>query len=223
MHPFALIMFDLDGTLVQSAPEITEAVNDTLCHLSLPTVTEQQVIGWIGYGTYQLLVNTLAHIRQTSTEVIRASDLLKQVVAEFAVFYTRRCATNSPLYPQVLETLRELRLRGVKLAVVTNKDDRFTQVILKKHAIAELFDLVISGDTMPLKKPDPAGVEHCLATLGVAKKSALFVGDSSVDVATARNAGVAVWALPYGYNEGQPIALSNPDRVITDCSMLLDS
>jgi phosphoglycolate phosphatase len=95
--------------------------------------------------------------------------------------------------------------------------------MLKKHAIAEWFDVVISGDTLPVKKPDPAGVAHCLAKFGIKKDRALFVGDSSVDVATARNAGVVIWALPYGYNEGQPIESSQPDRVIADCSSLLNS
>jgi phosphoglycolate phosphatase len=222
MKQFDLIIFDLDGTLVQSAPELADAINDTLRHFAWPTVTEQQVIGWIGHGTYELLVNTLAHVRQTKPDVIRQSDLLKQVVAQFAVLYTRRCATNSPLYPKVRETLQTLHDQGVKLAVVTNKDDCFTQVMLKKHAIAEWFDVVISGDTLPVKKPDPAGVAHCLAKFGIKKDRALFVGDSSVDVATARNAGVAIWALPYGYNEGQPIESSQPDRVIADCSLLLD-
>jgi phosphoglycolate phosphatase len=83
-------------------------------------------------------------------------------------------------------------------------------------------DCVVSGDTLPTKKPNPAGIDHCLAQFGVAKDRVLFVGDSSIDVATARNAGVAVWALPYGYNMGASIESCNPDRVIADCSALLN-
>jgi phosphoglycolate phosphatase len=79
---------------------------------------------------------------------------------------------------------------------------------------------VISGDTLPVKKPNPAGVEHCLARFGVARARTLFVGDSSIDVATARNAGITVWALPYGYNMGEPIEACQPDRVIADLSAL---
>lgn len=85
-----------------------------------------------------------------------------------------------------------------------------------------LIDLVVSGDTLPTKKPDPAGIERCLAQFGITRGRALFVGDSSIDVATARAAGVAVWALPYGYNMGQPIEACGPDRLICDCSALLN-
>jgi phosphoglycolate phosphatase len=109
----------------------------------------------------------------------------------------------------------------VKLAVVTNKEGRYTQTVLDAHGLMPLLDAVVSGDTLPTKKPDPAGIRWCLEKFGVAPASALFVGDSSIDVATARNAGVAVWALPYGYNMGQAIEACQPDRVIADCSALL--
>ena len=126
------------------------------------------------------------------------------------------------LYPQVRETLVALRSRGVKLAVVTNKEGRYTATVLNAHQLMPLLDRVVSGDTLPTKKPDPAGIASCLAAFGVTPARALFVGDSSIDVATARNAGVPVWALPYGYNMGQPIAACSPDRIIADCSALLD-
>ena len=125
------------------------------------------------------------------------------------------------LYPQVRETLIALRARGVKLAVVTNKEARYTATVLDAHQLMPLLDSVVSGDTLSTKKPNPAGIESCLTQFGVPRHRALFVGDSSIDVATARNAGVAVWALPYGYNMGQPIEACAPDRVIADCSMLL--
>jgi phosphoglycolate phosphatase len=88
--------------------------------------------------------------------------------------------------------------------------------------LTDQFDAVISGDTLPTKKPNPAGIQHCLDQFSVSKERALFVGDSSIDVATARNAGITVWALPYGYNMGQPIEFCAPDRVIADFSMLLN-
>ena len=127
------------------------------------------------------------------------------------------------LWPEesVRETLTALRRQGVKLAVVTNKEARHTTAILAAHGLLSLLDLVISGDTLPTRKPDPAGIAFCLAHFGVPIQRALFVGDSSIDVATARNAGVRVWALPYGYNMGQPIEASIPDRVIADCAALL--
>ena len=120
------------------------------------------------------------------------------------------------------ETLATLRDRGVKLAVVTNKEGRYTATVLNAHQITSLLDRVVCGDTLSTKRPDPAGIQSCLAQFGVPPNRALFVGDSSIDVATARNAGVAVWALPYGYNMGQPIEACSPDRVIADCSALLN-
>jgi phosphoglycolate phosphatase len=123
----------------------------------------------------------------------------------------------------VRETLQALRAQGVKLAVVTNKEGRYTQVVMDVHTLGPLFDAVVSGDTFATKKPNPAGVAHCLAQFGVAADRALFVGDSSIDAATARNAGVPVWLLPYGYNMGQPIEACAPDRLIQDFSELLNA
>ena len=223
MNPmFDLIMFDLDGTLIETAPEICDAVNDTLRHFDLKAVTQQQVNDWIGHGTRELLIQALAVSRSTDVASVRASDSLGLITAEFDQHYQRRCGTRSHLYPQVRETLIALRQRGVKLAVVTNKEGRYTATVLGAHQLAPLLDSVVSGDTLATKKPDPAGIQSCLSRFGVSRDRALFVGDSSIDVATARNAGVAVWALPYGYNMGQPIEACAPDRVIADCSALLN-
>ena len=159
---FDLIMFDLDGTLIETAPEIADAVNDTLRRFSLPTVAQQQVNYWIGHGTRELLVQALAATGKTDVSSIRASDTLPLIAAEFDKNYQLRCGTRSRLYPHVRETLTELRARGVKLAVVTNKEGRYTAAVLDAHQLAPLFDRVVSGDTLPRKKPDPAGIHSCL-------------------------------------------------------------
>lgn len=219
---FDLIMFDLDGTLIETAGEILDAVNDTLRHFHLPDVTQKQVTDWIGHGTGALLKQALAH--STGTEPLALlPQAMAPVEAEFARCYLQRCGTRSRLYPRVRETLQALHARGVKLAVVTNKESRFTTAVLQAHQLMPLLDKVISGDSFPQKKPDPVGISSCLSELGIARARALFVGDSSIDVATARNAGVAVWALPYGYNMGRPIADSAPDRLIPDISVLLSA
>ena len=219
---FDLILFDLDGTLVETAPEIMDAVNDTLARFEMPPVSQQQVNDWIGHGTLALLVQAVADRSGTPVEEVRASDLLRQMVPIYDGFYQLRCGTRSHLYPYVREVLNTLRAQGVKLAVVTNKEGRYTKVVMDVHELAPLFDAVVSGDTFPAKKPNPAGVAHCLAQFGVAPERTLFVGDSSIDAATARNAGVPVWLLPYGYNMGQPIEACAPDRVIADFSSLLN-
>ena len=219
---FDLVMFDLDGTLVETAPEIMDATNDTLRRFDLTEVTQQQVNDWIGHGTRELLIQALAYSGNTPVAVVRVSASLNLIAQEFDKHYQSRCGTRSQLYPQVRETLTALRARGVKTAVVTNKEGRYTATVLDAHQLTPLLDCVVSGDTLPTKKPNPAGVDYCLAQFGVTRDRALFVGDSSIDVATARNAGVAVWALPYGYNMGEAIESCNPDRVIVDCSALLN-
>jgi phosphoglycolate phosphatase len=222
MNSFDLIMFDLDGTLIETAPEIFDAVNDTLRFFALPEVTQQQVNDWIGHGTRELLIQALAFSGKVPDTTVRASDSLALTVSRFDKHYQQRCGTRSHLYPQVRETLTALRQQGVKLAVVTNKEGRYTTTVLNAHTLMPLLDAVVSGDTFPRKKPDPTGIHSCLSQFGVAPERALFVGDSSIDVATARNAGVSVWALPYGYNMGQPIEACAPDRIIADCSALLN-
>jgi phosphoglycolate phosphatase len=223
MNTFDLVMFDLDGTLIETAPEIADATNDALRDFSMPEVTQQQVNDWIGHGTRELLVKAIASVTGSTPDDVRNAADFQSRVAVFDKHYHLRCGTRSNLYPQVRETLVALRERGVKLAIVTNKEARFTESVLSFHQMQNMLDRVVSGDTFPTKKPDPAGINACLAQFGVAPERALFVGDSSIDVATARNAGVPVWALPYGYNMGQPIAACNPDRVIEDCSALLNT
>ncbi len=219
-HPFDAVLFDLDGTLVETAPEIADAVNDTLTALGHAPVAQRQVDDWIGHGTRELLVKALAQALGITHAAVRASESFAAIEAEFGRHYQARCGTRSHLYPKVRESLEALRAAGVKLAVVTNKEGRYTQTVLDVHGLTPLFDRVISGDTLPVKKPDPAAVDDCVQRFGVARERTLFVGDSSIDVATARNAGIAVWALPYGYNMGQPIEACGPDRVIPDLSAL---
>lgn len=218
---FDLMLFDLDGTLVETAPEIMDAVNDTLGHFDMPRVTQQHVNDWIGHGTRELLVQALAQATGTTAAQVRSSELLARILPVYDSFYAQRCGTRSQLYPQVRETLQALRAQGVKLAVVTNKESRYTRVVMDAHRLDDLFDAVVCGDTLATKKPDPAGVARCLAQFRVAPERSLFVGDSSIDAATARNAGVAVWLLPYGYNMGQTLDSCAPDRVIADFSWLL--
>lgn len=219
-YPYDLILFDLDGTLIETAPEIADAVNDTLAQFSRLPVTQQQVNDWIGHGTRELLIQALAFTDRTTADTVRRSEAFKTIEQAFSQHYRARCGTRSRLYPAVRETLHALRAAGVKLAVMTNKEDRYTQTVLAAHQMTPLFDRVVSGDTLPVKKPDPAAIDDCLQRFGVARERALFVGDSSIDVATARNAGIAVWALPYGYNMGEPIESAQPDRVIAELSAL---
>ena len=216
-----LVMFDLDGTLIDTAPEIADAVNDTLAQCGLPLVSQQQVRDWIGHGTRTLLIAALASVQGRTVQEIDTDPDLPRIAGIFDGHYQQRCGSSSQPYPHVVEVLDSLRAHGVHLAVVTNKEGRYTDTVLRAHQFDKRFDLVISGDTLASKKPDPAGIAHCLAHCAVTAAQALFVGDSSIDAATARNAGVPVWLLPYGYNMGQPIAACQPDRVIPDMRAVL--
>ena len=217
---YDLILFDLDGTLIETAPEIADAVNDTLAECGRSDVSQQQVNDWIGHGTRELLIQALAFTDELSANEVRKSNSFPAVEAVFTRHYQRRCGTRSHLYSHVRETLLVLRERGVKLVVMTNKEGRYTQTVLDAHQMAPLFDTVISGDTYPVKKPNPLGIEACLKRFGASRERTLFVGDSSIDVATARAGGIAVWTVPYGYNMGEPIEACKPDRVIPDFSAL---
>lgn len=215
------IFFDLDGTLVETAPEIADAVNDTLLHFNFPAVCQSEVDRWIGHGTRDLLIQALAKANAQSVAEVRGGDLLREALPIFDRYYQQRCGTRSTLYPHVRDTLEHLHEINCRLAIVTNKESRYTDTLLRAHHLTSAFDLVISGDTFSTKKPDPVGVLHGLRLWQVDTAHALFVGDSSIDAATARQAGIQVWLLPYGYNMGEPVTTCQPDRVIANFSELL--
>jgi phosphoglycolate phosphatase len=205
----ALVMFDLDGTLLDTAGEIAESANRTLDHYQLPRVSVADVRNWIGHGTGWMM-------RQAWNSVAQApSDAQWAKVMEVFIHHYFECAgSDSKPYPDVLETLGRLQELGVKRAIITNKECRFTERILERHGLTSNFDLVISGDTYAVKKPNPAVIYNCLDALNMSVGESLFVGDSSIDIATAKAAGVLCWAVPYGYNMGQPIETAAPDRIV---------
>jgi phosphoglycolate phosphatase len=221
MQGLALAIFDLDGTLVETAPEISDAVNDTLRHFDWPAVDEALVANWIGHGTVALLVHAVARATGATTESVEAKGVIEAVRAAYDGCYAARCGSRSRLYPGARETLAALRRADVRVALVTNKEGRYTRRVLETHGLTEAFDRVVAGDTLPTKKPDPAGVLSCLETFGAAPERSLFIGDSSIDAATARNAGVPVWLLPHGYNMGEPVDRVDADRILPDFDTFL--
>jgi phosphoglycolate phosphatase len=205
-------MLDLDGTLVDTAPEIAAAASAALAEHGLPPVGEAQVRGWIGHGARRLVARASG-----SDEADEA--LLRTFEWHYAAISGRRSAP----YADAVPALRELKRLGVALALVTNKETRFTAPLLHAHDLWQWFDAVICGDMVERRKPDPLGVEHCLARFRIPRSRALLVGDSEVDVATARNAGVAVWTVPYGYHCGRLTGESRPDRVVPTLRAVADA
>lgn len=201
------VLFDLDGTLVDTAPEIADAINDTLRRLKRAPVPEALARGWIGDGTRATLGRALAHAGLPEHELERAWPL-------FQSDYLERCGTRSEVYPQVQGTLKRLAAMGVPMGLVTNKEAQFAHRVLVRHGLSEYFDVMVTGDTLPERKPDPAVVRHALGALGVDAEDALLVGDSAIDVRTARAAGIAVWAVRYGYASEPLVGDLQPDRVV---------
>lgn len=227
--PFGAVLFDLDGTLVDTAPDIADAVNLVLEQRGLPRVPPAWVRDRIGFGSRALLERTyqaaagaaLAATRAGRTRVAAKAAPTEELIEEFAEQYAQRCGRRGRLFPGAAAMLATLRNTGVKLALLTNKETRFAEFVLRVHGLDTAFDVRVCGDTLPVKKPDGAVVRHCLKLLRVAPRRALLVGDSAIDVRTARNGGVAVWAVNYGYNQERPIDDAKPDRVIAALAELL--
>lgn len=217
---YDLVLFDLDGTLVDSAPEIADAVNDTLAELGLPAEPLERVQAWIGNGTGVLLLRALAAGWGKTLDEVRADPAFAGAAARFDRHYAARCGSRSSVYPRARELLAALRADGVRLAVLTNKEARYTRALLDAHGLRPLLDLVVSGDTLPVRKPDPAMARYCIDWFSASTPRTLLVGDSAIDAATARNAGIAGWLLPHGYNGGVPVAQAGADRVVADFGAL---
>lgn len=209
-----LVLFDLDGTLIDTAPEIADAVNALLLEQRLPCVDGALVRDWIGHGTRELMRAALAaSLRQAAVAPERA-PALDALMPAFGRHYLAHCGRRSRVFPDVEPALDALRHAGVRTAVVTNKEERYAYAVLDAHRLRDYLDLVICGDTLAAKKPDPLPVTHCMHRFGATADRTLLVGDSKIDVATARAAGIRVWVVPYGYNRGRPIAGAGADRII---------
>jgi phosphoglycolate phosphatase len=204
----ALVSFDLDGTLVDTAGEIAEAANRALQQHGLPRQPEAQLALLIGHGAHALMRKLLARLQARVDEAA--------VLDSFDRHYADTTGTTGQPYPGAAEALDLLRSRGLRLACVTNKELRHTRRLLQHHRLHDRFDLVIGGDSLPQKKPDAAVLRHVSAALGAPLPAVAHVGDSATDVEAARNAGVRAWAVPYGYNAGRPIAEAGPDMIFPD-------
>lgn len=212
-----LVMFDLDGTLVDSVPDLAAAVDKTLQVLGQPAAGIEQVRDWVGNGARVLVRRALAG----SLEHAQVDEgYAQQALQLFMQYYAERHALTQ-VYPGVRQTLEGLREQQVELAIVTNKPERFVAPLLDEKGLGGYFRWIVGGDTLPQQKPDPAALLHVLRLARVDAAQALFVGDSRNDVRAAKAAGVTCVALSYGYNHGRPIAEENPARVLDNLTGLL--
>ena len=215
------VLFDLDGTLLDSAPDLACAVDATLLDFGHPPAGAERVADWVGNGARALVARALAHAGGLPGEDAVDAALLDRAQQAFLGHYQRHLAVHSRLYPGVEDTLDKLRLCGFALAVVTNKPGRFVPPLLSHFGIGRHFGLVLGGDALPEKKPAPAPLLHCAQAFGLAPSECLMVGDSSADVSAARAAGMPVVCVSYGYNRGRDVAELGPDAVIHHLAELL--
>ena len=212
-----LVMFDLDGTLVDSVPDLAAAVDEMLLSLGRPLAGREQVRNWVGNGARVLVRRALAGDLQH--EGVAEADA-EQALEVFLAAYANSHGLSA-IYPGVRETLKWLKQQGIEMALITNKPERFVGPLLDDLRIGRYFRWIIGGDTLPQQKPDPTALLHVLKMAGVSPGEALFVGDSRSDVLASKAAGVACIAMSYGYNHGRPIAEESPALVIDDLRELL--
>ncbi|OQX30946.1 MAG: phosphoglycolate phosphatase [Candidatus Sedimenticola endophacoides] len=205
-----LILIDLDGTLVDSVPDLAFCVDRMMERLGRPAHGEARVRDWVGNGVERLTRRAL--IGQLDGEP--PDQEFAQAYPIFLELYDRHNGENSRLYPGVREGLDYLKGTGIHLGCVTNKAAQFTIPLLKALGIHDEFELIISGDTLPKKKPDPLPLLHAARHFDIAPAEALMLGDSVSDTKAARAAGFGIFCVSYGYNHGRDIREANPDHVI---------
>ncbi|MEZ5525117.1 MAG: phosphoglycolate phosphatase [Pseudomonadales bacterium] len=211
------VFFDLDGTLVDSVADMAFAVSKMLSHFDLPAPGIEQVSTWVGNGAQKLVKRALTGSMHGEPD----EALLNRAMPLFERYYHENLALHSQLYEHVEHTLEALKSSGIKLACITNKPAQFTGILLENINIARYFSLVVSGDTLPTKKPHPGPLLHAAQEFGLHIDQCLMVGDSKSDIEAAHAAGCPVVALSYGYNHGEDIRQHRPDITIDSLDELL--
>ncbi len=217
---FKLIGFDLDGTLVDSLPDLALSVNSALAEFDLPQASQELVMTWIGNGADILITRALTWAKEQSGKVLD-EEQIKELKRRFGFYYGENLCNVSRLYPHVKETLERLKAQGYILAVITNKPTKHVQPVLAAFGIDHLFSEMLGGQSLPAIKPHPAPLYYLCGKFGLYPKQILFVGDSKNDILAAHAAGCAVVGLTYGYNYNIPIAEANPDWVFDDFADIL--
>jgi phosphoglycolate phosphatase len=204
------ILVDLDGTLLDTAPDLAAAANAMLARLGRAPRTLEEVQTFVGKGIARLVERCLTgdlHKNADAAELSRALEIFREE-------YEKDSGLHSAIYPGVVAGLEAMKERGLKLACVTNKAARFTGPLLERKGLAKYFEVVVCGDMVERGKPDPACYRLACERLGLQACEVIVIGDSENDVLAARAAGMKVWCVPYGYNEGRPIASAGCDGVL---------
>lgn len=212
-----MILIDVDGTLVDSVPDLAFCVDSMMRELGLPEHGEDKVRNWVGNGVERLVKRALIGKLDGEPD----EELFRQGYPMFLDCYAENTSARSCLYPGVREGLDLLHAQDYLLGSVTNKASQFTIPLLKDLGVYNDFTVVVAGDTLEKKKPDPAPLLYAAENMGVNPSDCLMVGDSISDVKAARAAGFQIVCMSYGYNHGEDIRDANPDAVIDSLVQLL--
>lgn len=203
------VTIDLDGTLLDTVGDLAVACNAMLADLGRPSRSEAEINAFVGKGMAVLVERCLGADAADG-------ELLRHAIERFRVHYAESNGRSTRLYPGVLDGIAALRKLGLPLGCVTNKPAMFTEPLLERMGLAAFFSVVVSGDTLPFKKPRPEPLLHACAVMGSAPATNLHVGDSAHDIAAARAAGCPVVCVPYGYNEGRPVDSAECDALVSN-------
>lgn len=211
-----MILIDVDGTLVDSVPDLAYCVDEMMKRLGREPHGEAKVRNWVGNGVERLVRRAL--IGQLDGEP--SDEEFARAYPIFLELYAQNTSQRSCLYPGVREGLDYMQAQGYQIGCVTNKAAQFTIPLLKDLGIYDRFGIVVSGDTLPVKKPDPQPLLHAAEHFGVSAGDSLMLGDSKSDVTAARAAGFQIICMSYGYNHGEDIRNYAPDAVIDSMAEL---
>jgi len=208
--PVRAVMIDLDGTLLDTIPDLAVAANMMLKELGRPALSEATIRNFVGKGINNLIERTLTNSMDGKPD----SALFQQALPVYIRCYTEVNGRHTTMYAGVQEGLDKLRALGFPLACVTNKSERFTLPLLDYVSISQYFKVVVAGDTLPQKKPEPEPLLHACGKLGVQPHEMLMIGDSMNDAQAARAAGCPVFCVTYGYNEGHDVQTLDVDAIV---------
>ena len=214
-----VLLFDLDGTLVDSAPDLALAVNQTLTHLGQAPFSQDIIRNWVGNGALCLISRALSGHKEINADL--PQDLIDSALALFLDFYTQCVCIDSVLYPQVKETLIELKQQGYRLAIITNKPEKFIDPILKGLALDGLFELQLGGDSLAERKPHPLPLFTACKLLNVTVEECVMIGDSKNDILAAKAASMDSIGLTYGYNYDEDLGIHQPNYLFDHSNGLL--
>lgn len=216
-----VIIFDLDGTLINSAPDLALAVNHMLQTLKRTTFSEDIIHDWVGNGAQTLVQRALSG--KSEIDVNLDPALSSKALEIFLSYYAKNLCVSTVAYPHVSTTLEALKERGYTLAIVTNKPVDFVEPILNGLGLSKFFEFYLGGDSLKKRKPDPMPLLHVCEKLGVTVEQCIMVGDSKNDILAAKSAKMQSIGLSYGYNYGEDIANYNPDVVFDNFADILTS